>query len=109
MKVNLKSKKGQNTAEYLIMLTLVALASIGMFSVFGQTLRQKIAMVSGAISGNATVYTSGQTGADTASNTASTRGAADVGMNGIGSDELTSGAGGAAPAGGGAAPAPVGP
>jgi hypothetical protein len=109
MKVNLKNKKGQNTAEYLIMLTLVAVASIGLFSVFGQTLRQKIAMVSGAISGNATVYTSGQTGADTASNTASTRGAADVGMNGIGSDELTSGAGGAAPAGGGAAPAPVGP
>jgi Flp pilus assembly pilin Flp len=111
MKVNLNSKKGQNTAEYLIMLTLVAVASIGLFSVFGQTLRQKIAMVSGAISGNTTVYTSGQTGADTASTTASTRGAADVGMNGIGSDELSSGAGGgAAPASGGTpAPAPQGP
>jgi hypothetical protein len=107
MKVNLNSKKGQNTAEYLIMLTLVAVASIGLFSVFGQTLRQRIAMVSGAISGNTTVYTAGQTGADTASSTASTRGAADVGMNGIGSDELSSGAGGAAPAapaGGGTPP-----
>lgn len=110
MKANLNSKKGQNTAEYLIMLTLVAVASIGLFSVFGQTLRQKVAMVSGAISGNTTVYDDGQSGADAASVTAGTRGATAVGMNGQGSDELSSGAGGAAPAAGGTpAPAPVGP
>ncbi len=111
MKANLNSKKGQNTAEYLIMLTLVAVASIGLFSVFGQTLRQKIAMVSGAISGNTTVYADGQSGADAASVTAGTRGAGAVGMNGPDSDELSSGAGGAAPAGGtpAPAPAPVGP
>jgi len=93
MKKNLQGKKGQNTAEYLIMLTLVAVASIGLFSVFGQTLRQKIAMVSGAISGNTEVYTAGQKGADSASSTASTRGAVDVGTKGIDVNELSSGAG----------------
>lgn len=91
MKAKLSGKRGQNTAEYLIMLTLVAVASIGLFSVFGKTLRQKIAQVSGAIAGNTEVYTNAQSGADTSAGTAGTRGDTDYGMNSIESQELQSG------------------
>lgn len=56
----LKHERGQNTAEYLIMLTLVAVASIGLFSMFGKTLRNKISFISAAISGDADNYTASQ-------------------------------------------------
>ena len=49
--VQLKSKRGQNTAEYLIMLTLVAIGSIGLMTAFGKTIQSKIAYVSSAIAG----------------------------------------------------------
>jgi len=39
---SLKKKLGQNTAEYLIMLVLVAVGSIGLFSLFGQTLKVQV-------------------------------------------------------------------
>jgi len=54
--VQLKSKRGQNTAEYLIMLTLVAIGSIGLMTAFGKTIQSKIAYVSSAIAGNETEY-----------------------------------------------------
>ncbi len=53
----LKSKLGQNTAEYLIMLTLVAIGSIGLMTAFGKTIQAKIAYVSAAISGDEIAYT----------------------------------------------------
>jgi Flp pilus assembly pilin Flp len=93
MKANLNSKKGQNTAEYLIMLTLVAVASIGLFSVFGQTLRQKISQVGNAIAGNQTEYDASQQAAVASGQNANTRGQNEVNMQGIGQDELTSGQG----------------
>lgn len=54
--VQLSSKRGQNTAEYLIMLTLVAIGSIGLMTAFGKTIQSKIAYVSAAISGDTTEY-----------------------------------------------------
>lgn len=90
---SLKKKLGQNTAEYLIMLTLVAVASIGLFSVFGKTLRNKIAYVSAAISGDTTHYTETQTNTTTAAGEAKTRASTnEVLMQGQAVDELSSGA-----------------
>jgi pilus assembly protein Flp/PilA len=37
-----QSRRGQNTAEYLIMLVLVAVGSIGIFTVFGTTVRKQL-------------------------------------------------------------------
>jgi Flp pilus assembly pilin Flp len=54
--VQLKSKRGQNTAEYLIMLTLVAIGSIGLMTAFGKTIQSKIAYVSAAIAGDENAY-----------------------------------------------------
>ena len=88
----LKSERGQNTAEYLIMLTLVAVASIGLFSMFGKTLRNKISFVSAAISGDETQYSDSQTNTTTAATDAVTRAnTVEVNMQGQAVEELQSG------------------
>ena len=51
MQPSIKRRLGQNTAEYLIMLVLIAGASIGLFSIFGTTLRQQMGNVVAAFSG----------------------------------------------------------
>lgn len=53
---DLRAKRGQNTAEYLIMLTLVVIGSITLWTAFGKTIHSKIAYVSAAISGDTTEY-----------------------------------------------------
>lgn len=52
MKV-VKSKSGQNTAEYLVMLILIAVGSIGVFTAFGATLKTHVNNAVVAFTGNA--------------------------------------------------------
>lgn len=73
MKTNLRKKLGQNTAEYLIMLTLVAVGSIGLFSMFGKTLRQKVAVVAAAINGDGGKFTTAKGNADSTTDASMTR------------------------------------
>ena len=90
MKTNLKKKLGQNTAEYLIMLTLVAIGSIGLMTAFGKTIQAKISYVSAAISGD----TIADTAAKTATKTKADRAVAkanvvgDIKMEGVDVGEL---------------------
>lgn len=92
MKASLKNKKGQNTAEYMIMLTLVAVASIGLFSVFGQTMRQKVSQVANAIGGNSVEYGKDRAAASKSAKDGSDRAKNKVDMQGIDKSELESGA-----------------
>ena len=88
----LKKKLGQNTAEYLIMLTLVAVGSIGLVTAFGKTIHTKLAYLSAAISGDTALYTAAQglnRGAATAANAKAAE-ADNIKMEGISSDELSS-------------------
>ena len=48
---SLKNKLGQNTAEYLIMLILVAVGAIGIFNLFGDTVRNQMTNVVCAFTG----------------------------------------------------------
>jgi hypothetical protein len=48
----LKRKLGQNTAEYLMMLVLIAGGSIGLFTYFGNTIRAHLGNVVSAFGGN---------------------------------------------------------
>ena len=48
---SLQKKLGQNTAEYLILLVLVAVGTIGIFSIFGGTLKSTLNNAIVAISG----------------------------------------------------------
>lgn len=57
MKTNLQKKLGQNTAEYLIMLVLIAGGSIGIFTVFGTTIRHHLGNVVSAFGGSSTNWT----------------------------------------------------
>ncbi|TNE98330.1 MAG: hypothetical protein EP326_10030 [Deltaproteobacteria bacterium] len=51
-KKNLKKIAGQNTAEYLVLLVLIAVGTIGITSYFGKSIEQKMSQVTSAISGN---------------------------------------------------------
>lgn len=64
---------GQNTAEYLIMLTLVAIGSIGLMTAFGKTIQSKLAYVSAAISGNSSEYDSAKAQTVAAANWANSK------------------------------------
>lgn len=90
--VQLKSKRGQNTAEYLIMLTLVAIGSIGLMTAFGKTIQSKIAYVSSAIAGNEAEYEAAKTTtadkAKKANEKAKDKG--DIKMEGIDKKQLSS-------------------
>ena len=51
---SLNKQKGQNTAEYLVMLVLIAGGSIGMFTYFGTTIKAQLGNVIAAIGGSTT-------------------------------------------------------
>jgi len=46
-----KNKKGQGMAEYIILLALVAIASIGITELLGQTVRTKLAEITVGLQG----------------------------------------------------------
>ncbi len=54
---NLRAKKGQNTAEYLIMLVLIAVGSIGFVSAFGKTIKRQFKNSMVAIEGEGALDT----------------------------------------------------
>lgn len=68
----IRNKLGQNTAEYILMLVLVAVGSIGVFTVFGATMRNQAASVVAAFGGDSAKFDSGQTAAASGATAAST-------------------------------------
>ena len=91
MKKTFRAKLGQNTAEYLIMLTLVAVGTIPLIGAFGKTLHTKIGQVSSAIGGDKTNYDTAKTNVNTAAEKAQTEGKDKViEMNGIDQNDLES-------------------
>jgi hypothetical protein len=94
MKTNptLHRKLGQNTAEYLIMLTLVAIGSIGLMTAFGKTIQSKLAYVSAAISGDGDEYKNAQEQTKAAAARANTKAKTEsvIKMEGIDKKELES-------------------
>ncbi len=55
-KLNLRNKRGANTAEYVVLMVLVVLGSVGVVSLFGTTVRNQIGRVNAAISGESEKY-----------------------------------------------------
>ena len=84
MKVNLQKKLGQNTAEYLIMLVLIAGGSIGIFTVFGNTIRQHLGNVVSAFGGSSDNWTED---VKATANKGGEIGTKAVGMGGLKKDE----------------------
>jgi Flp pilus assembly pilin Flp len=88
----LARKRGQNTAEYLIMLTLVSIGSIGLLTAFGKQIQAKFFYLSAALSGNATEYENAQAATRAWSKTANekVKRQGDIKMEGIDKSDLKS-------------------
>lgn len=89
----LKFKRGQTTSEYVIGITLVAIATIGLFAAYGSDLRMKLSTLAGALSGNSEVYEEAQLLESIVGYEASVRARRSVDMKGGEGDELEYGLG----------------
>jgi pilus assembly protein Flp/PilA len=79
-KVTGKRKQfGQGMVEYIIIVALIAIAAIGVYSMFGKTVRNQSAGLAKELAGKDAAGALGN--ADTSSGTAETRGNADKGMS----------------------------
>ncbi|MBD8541243.1 pilus assembly protein [Oxalobacteraceae sp. CFBP 8761] len=80
MKFNRSHKQlGQGMMEYIIIVALIAVAAIGVYSMFGKTIRNQTAGLSKEVAGqNASTQISN---AGTSAETAGTRGNANKGMS----------------------------
>lgn len=83
-----RSKRGQNTSEYIILLVLVVLGVVGVFGMFGTTLKAKVAQISNAISGDTTKYEASQKQVEDAASKASSAASEAVKMSGPDKSEL---------------------
>ena len=64
-----KARSGQTTAEYAIIVALVAVCSIAVIMIFGQQIRQLIGAESDQLSGQQTNVTPNTAGSDNAKQT----------------------------------------
>lgn len=75
---NGRRQQGQGMTEYIIIVALIAIAAIGVFSMFGKTVRNQAAGLAKELSGNKADTAIQQAG--TAAASAQTRADADKGM-----------------------------
>ena len=71
----LQAQLGQGMTEYIIVVALIAVAAIGVYTLFGQTIRNQTAGLAMEVSGQdgGTAITGAQTNANTAQTSAGTR------------------------------------
>ncbi|HEX2603582.1 MAG TPA: pilus assembly protein [Oxalicibacterium sp.] len=69
---------GQGMTEYIIIVALIAVAAIGVYSMFGQTIRGQVAGLAGEVAG--TGASTGKATASTAAGNANTKAAEAKGM-----------------------------
>jgi len=69
---------GQGMTEYIIIVALIAVAAIGVYSMFGQTIRGQVAGLAGEVAG--TGASAGKTTASTAASNAETKASESKGM-----------------------------
>lgn len=60
-KKNLRKNRGQGMTEYIIIVALIAIAAIGVITLFGDNVRQLFASSAEALAGNDNVANNGQT------------------------------------------------
>jgi len=97
--LNLRRQRGQGMMEYVIIVALIAVAAIGVYSVFGQTMRNQTAGLANEMAGvdSATQIQA----AGTTAGTAATRADTTKGMSTYNDQNDQGGGGGGAGGGGG--------
>lgn len=92
--MRLASRSGQNTSEYLILMTLVVIPGITLWSVFGGEVKAKLAYVSAAIAGDEKSHEDAKKTTTAVSYAGRLRvKQKQIKMEGIGKDELSFGLG----------------
>jgi Flp pilus assembly pilin Flp len=61
MKLAKKNRRGQGMTEYIIIVALIAIAAIGVITLFGDNIRQLFASSAEALAGNDNVKNNGKT------------------------------------------------
>lgn len=74
-----RAQRGQGMMEYIIIVAMIAVAAIGVYSMFGKTIRNQTAGMANEIAGK--VSSAQTTNAATAAGTAATRGDTTKGMS----------------------------
>ena len=93
----LGAKAGQNTAEYLLMLSIIGVGSIGIFGAFSRQIKTQFAAISGALSGDVKKYTEAKTSGKTLATSTLTKANAKVNSGDFTADELGSAEGAGTP------------
>ena len=81
-----RSQRGQGMTEYIIIVALGAIAAIGVFSVFGHTVKAQMAQVTNGIAGNTAGVTQNANLAKTQAGKATTLANKTVGLDNYGQD-----------------------
>lgn len=72
---------GQGMTEYIIIVALIAVAAIGIYGIFGDTIRAQMGSMTGALAGNASVADKNRAAANADATKAGTEGAKSKTMN----------------------------
>jgi hypothetical protein len=81
-RVQARSQRGQGMTEYIIIVALIAVAAIGVYSLFGKTIRNQVAGLAGEVAGTGSA--SAISAAGTAAGAAATSANTDKKMNSYG-------------------------
>ena len=77
----LKNDKGQGMTEYIIIVALVAIAAIGIVTIFGKNIRELFGASSAALGGNTNATHQGDRNANSAAKTGRAKTLRDFGKN----------------------------
>ena len=72
---------GQGMTEYIIIVALIAVAAIGIYGIFGNTIRAQMGSMTGALAGDTAAAAKGRAAANKDATAAGTEGAKNKTMN----------------------------
>ncbi|MBL8508630.1 MAG: pilus assembly protein [Chitinimonas sp.] len=79
-----KRQTGQGMTEYIIIVALIAVAAIGVYSFFGQTIRAQVSGLASEVAGDTAGASSARGTASSAAGSARSQGTAQKGMGSYG-------------------------
>jgi uncharacterized protein (UPF0333 family) len=86
MNLYTKKQRGQGMTEYIIIVALIAIAAIGVYNMFGKTIRNQTAGMAGGLAGDETGAKAAITAAGAAATTAASQANANKGLKSFAND-----------------------
>jgi Flp pilus assembly pilin Flp len=79
-----RRQAGQGMTEYIIIVALIAVAAIGVYSFFGQTIRNQMAGLSAEVAGDTAAAATARSAAKSSASSAASQGTTQKGMGSYG-------------------------